>query len=454
MEKAVVQEVNEIFEPLWVDQGRYYILMGGRGAGRSTAGSQFVLSQLIGDDFVRCAIMRSVHADIRHSIWRELTDRVDEQGIQDALHITENDMGMEYGQNSVHAHGFKQSSGSNSAKLKSLANYNTVVIEEAEEIGEAEFMKLDDTLRTIKGDIKIVLLLNPPPKTHWIIQRWFDLENSAVPGFYLPKLKESATNTVFIHSTFEDNLANLDDGTIERYHAYEKNKPAYYYQMIRGLVPETVRGKIYNGWEKIDDIPDEARLTRFGEDYGWFPDPACVVAIYYWNGGYIIDELAYGQELSNEYLAGKISEVDGSENVLTIADSAEPKSIAEQKTFGIKIAGAAKGADSVDFGIKVVAQKKIWVTARSKNVWQSFENYAWAEDKDGNPTGVPNHEFSHAMDAIRYALVSIGSRGNGVHIYRPKKAPILNALRNLQPKTGNGVSVTRSSNSRGWGGRN
>src|SRR3990167_546588 len=185
----VEQKVNKIFAPLWKEKSRYTICMGGRGTGRSTAASQFILSNLLSPEFFRCAIMRAIHGDIRHSLWRELNDRIDEQKVREALRITDNDMRVEYGVNTVNAHGFKTSSGSHSAKLKSLANYNTVVIEEAEEIGEQEFMTLDDSLRTVKGDIRIVLLLNPPAKNHWIIRRFFNLKNSEQEGFYIPEIK-------------------------------------------------------------------------------------------------------------------------------------------------------------------------------------------------------------------------------------------------------------------------
>jgi len=143
---------------------------------------------------------------------------------------------------------------------------------------------------------------------------------------------------------------------------------------------------------------------RFGEDFGWYPDPACAVAIYYWNGAYVVDELAYGTELTNEFLAGEIKAVG---DVPTIADAAEPKSIAEQRAYGINVLGSVKGADSVSFRIKVTSTKKIYVTSRSNNVWDSYENYAWAEDKDGNPKGEPNHTLSHAMDAVMYPIVDL-----------------------------------------------
>lgn len=404
------QAVNEIYAPLFSEKARYFILMGGRGAGRSTVASQNVLANLIAPEYFRCAVMRAIHSDIRHSSWHELNDRIDEQDIRKNLRIADNEMHATHGVNSIQAHGFRASSGSHSAKLKSLASYNYVWFEEAEEGGEKEFMTLDDTLRTKRADIKIILTLNPPPKSHWIIQRWFDLEPAVVqgfpvPGFYKPKLKADVKNAVYIFSTFRDNIANLNAETIESYQNYRENKPAYYWQMIEGLVPETVRGKIYSGWRLIDGVPHNARLVRFGIDFGWFPDPAALVAIYYYDGGYIIDELAYGTEISNKVLSERI--LSEKQKALTIADSAEPKSINEIASYGVQIIGSEKGKDSVNFGIKVVSGIRISVTRRSTNVWKSYENYAWDEDKDGNSKGVPKHEYSHAMDAIRYPLTSV-----------------------------------------------
>jgi len=185
--------------------------------------------------------------------------------------------------------------------------------------------------------------------------------------------------------------------------------------VIEGLAPEEVRGKIYTGWQLIDSIPQEARLVKLGEDFGWFPDPACLVAVYYWNGSYIIDELAYGNFLSNEFLAGEAVKVTGKNSpIATIADSAEPKSIAEQRKYNMTVQGAEKGKDSVNFRIKVTSQKKILVTRRSTNVWESYENYRWAEDKDGNPLGRPEHTWSHAMDAVSYPIAAMHNKQSDI----------------------------------------
>jgi phage terminase large subunit len=125
----------------------------------------------------------------------------------------------------------------------------------------------------------------------------------------------------------------------------------------------------------------------------------------------VLDELAYGTELTNEYLAEQALKVTGRmSDVQTVADSAEPKSIAEQRQLGLNVVGCEKGKDSVSFRIKVTSQKKIYVTKRSINLWEAYENYRWAEDKDGNPKGTPEHTWSHAMDAVSYAIASMHNK--------------------------------------------
>jgi phage terminase large subunit len=413
-EKEVNFEVHKSHIPLWKNNDwRYAILCGGRGNGRSGTASRYAVSQLLSKEYTRGAIMRATREDIRASCWGEIQDRLIEQKITNQFRITENDMYIEHGQNSLRAHGFRASSGSLTARLKSLAGYNFIWIEEAEEIGENEFRTLDDTLRTVKGRIRIVFSLNTPSKNHWMIRKWFNLTQSEAQGFSVPNLKPEVTDAIYIPGTFRENAINLDAHTIEQYKAYKNTNPAYYWQVIEGLSPESVRGRIFTGWQQIDSVPQEARLMRFGEDFGWFPDPACAVAIYYWNGAYLVDEIAYGTELTNEFLAGEIKKVG---KAITIADSAEPKSIAEQGRYGIIVQGCEKGADSVDFRIKVTAQKKIYVTRRSKNVWESYENYAWAEDKDGNPKGEPSHTWSHAMDAVMYPIAEMHNKTHDVVI--------------------------------------
>jgi phage terminase large subunit len=169
-----------------------------------------------------------------------------------------------------------------------------------------------------------------------------------------------------------------------------------------------VEGRIYTGWNvEVDEIPHEARLERYGVDFGYTNDPTAIVAVYYYNGGYILDEIEYRKLLSNQDIADVILNTE--KEAIVIADSAEPKSIDEIKDAGVSILPAEKGPDSVRNGIQNVQEQRISVTKRSVNLIKEYRNYLWATDKDGKflSPNEPEHEFSHAMDAVRYAITSI-----------------------------------------------
>lgn len=411
------QIVNEVYEPLFKQKPRYFILMGGRGAGRSTVASQFVNAKLRSDEYFRCALMRLVLNDIRNSIYREVIDRAEENETLDDFDVNDGTMTIAYGSNTANAVGFRKSSGERRSKLKSLANYNVVVIEEADEIPEADFMQLDDTLRTLKGDIVVIMLLNPPPRTHWIVKRFFDLLPSGIKDFYIPKLKEGLDDTVFIHTNYKDNAQNLSPQTIQNYERYKATNPDHYHSMVLGLVPEVVRGKIYSGWTQIDAVPHEARLIRHCLDFGYTNDPTAIIDIYEYNGGYIFDEIEYRSGMKNNDIAAVLLNLPQS---LTIADCSEPKSIDEIKVAGISILPSEKGADSVANGIQLVQQQRCSVTKRSANLWIEYENYAWFEDKDGTRLNEPKPGYDHAMDALRYGITSIVRPvKEGVSIHKP-----------------------------------
>lgn len=407
----MIQTVNEKYRELFTTDKRYAILMGGRGAGRSTVGSQFANAKLVAPEYFRCAIMRYVLGDIRNSIYREITDRAEENGVLDKFHINDSMMTIEYGANSINAVGFKKSSSDQKAKLKSLANYSCIIIEEADEIPEEDFIQLDDSLRTLKSDILIILLLNPPPKSHWIIKRWFTLEKTDVNDFYLPKLKSEITNTLFIHTSYLDNIKNISQQSVFNYEGYRQSKPAHYWNMIRGYVPETVKGKIYSNWAEIDTVPHEARLIRRWLDFGYTNDPTAIGSLYAYNGGYILDEEAYRKGMLNSQIAALITNLSDADT-LVIADSSEPKSIDELKLYGVNILPAVKGPGSINTGIAFVQAQKISYTKRSINIKNEYDNYAWIEQKDGTTLNEPVPGNDHHMDGIRYVLNSVLAQDN------------------------------------------
>lgn len=202
--------------------------------------------------------------------------------------------------------------------------------------------------------------------------------------------------------TYLDNEA-LDKRVVEAIEARKGNKNWWKVYGL-GQLGEA-EGRIYTGWEQVDEVPHEARLERYGLDFGYSNDPTAIVGIYYYNGGYILDEVTFRKGLSNKQIADILLNQDRSG--LVIADSAEPKSIDEITSYGVSTIPSNKGQGSVLQGIQYVQQQRISVTKRSLNILKEYRNYLWETDKDGKIINTPEHPFSHAMDAIRYAMESL-----------------------------------------------
>lgn len=201
--------------------------------------------------------------------------------------------------------------------------------------------------------------------------------------------------------TYKDNEA-LNENIVSSIES-RQNRKGWFQVYGLGQLGE-VEGKIYTGWQTIDEIPHEARLERYGVDFGYTNDPTSIVAIYYYNGSYIFDEILYAKGVSNKMIADTLQNLP---KALVIADSAEPKSIDEIKTYQINIVPTLKGKDSVRSGIQLVQDQQISVTKSSVNIIHEYRNYLWITDKDNRVLNEPEHTFSHSMDAIRYGMMSI-----------------------------------------------
>ena len=144
-----------------------------------------------------------------------------------------------------------------------------------------------------------------------------------------------------------------------------------------------------------------------GIDFGYAADPFVYVVCHYDKKHkrlYIFDEI-YRQGLSNAR-AAELIKAKGDYLQTVICDSAEPKSIAELRTYGLRVKGAKKGPDSVDYGIKFLQSLEEIVvdSARCPNAAEEFLNYELEPDgSDGFKDGYPDKN-NHAIDAVRYAL--------------------------------------------------
>lgn len=207
----------------------------------------------------------------------------------------------------------------------------------------------------------------------------------------------------FITLTYLDNEA-LDPVVVERIEAHKNNK-AWWQVYGLGQLGE-IEGRIYTGWNWIDEIPHEARLVKRGLDFGYTNDPSGILDIYQYNGGFIFDEQLYAYGQSNMALAEAIKGLP-LPNTLVVADSSEPKSIDELKTYGINVIPANKGAGSVNQGIQFIQGQRISATKRSINLKREYERYIWLKDKlsDKFINEAPDTD-NHLLDPARYALES------------------------------------------------
>lgn len=207
----------------------------------------------------------------------------------------------------------------------------------------------------------------------------------------------------FITLTYKDNEA-LDRATVEDIESHKHNKMWWQVYGL-GQLGE-VEGRIYTGWRAIDEVPFEARLERRGLDFGYSIDPAALIDVYYHDGGYIFDERLYLREQSNRRLATFILNME-QPNTLTIADSAEPKSIDEMREYGVAVIGAQKGPGSLNRRIQYMQDQKISYTKRSLNLAREYRRYYWKTDKEGAILTVPEEGDDHLLDAGSYALESL-----------------------------------------------
>ena len=143
-----------------------------------------------------------------------------------------------------------------------------------------------------------------------------------------------------------------------------------------------------------------------GVDFGWFPDQLAFIRAHYDRNQetiYLLDEL-YVNKWPNENLADWIKGKKYTDAYIT-CDSAEPKSVADLRAFGLPAQSAMKGPGSVDYGFKWLQKRKIVIDRhRTPNAYQEFANYEYERDKDGEfISGYPDRN-DHILSATRYAF--------------------------------------------------
>jgi len=174
----------------------------------------------------------------------------------------------------------------------------------------------------------------------------------------------------------------------------------------------SLQGTIFQ-FNIVKDIPTGAEYIAMGLDWGYSSDPTALIEVYKYNNELYINELIFATQLTNSMILQQMKSLGLSVHSKIIADSAEPKSIADFVYGGYtNIQAAMKGRDSIINSIDVLQGYKLNVTERSTNIISELRKYSWATDKTGKQLNEPIDEYNHSIDALRYiALNCLKSKG-------------------------------------------
>jgi len=162
-------------------------------------------------------------------------------------------------------------------------------------------------------------------------------------------------------------------------------------------IPE---GVIFENWTEAKFVPKDAKYLGAGLDWGFNPDPATVTKYYKYDQKLYVKESLYKRGLLNSNIAKHITADKELFGGLIIADSSEPKSIADLKTYGIKIVGVKD--KSIDAGIDRMQDFEFVLVG--SNVVEEWTNYVWKTNKSGESLGIPVDDWNHTVDPTRYFI--------------------------------------------------
>jgi phage terminase large subunit len=258
-------------------------------------------------------------------------------------------------------------------------------------INEANELSLEDWIQlSIRTEGQIFLDYNPSiPPDHWI--------NEVV---------KPRPDCQVIHSTYKDNLAYLAPSIIAEIENLKNVDPAYW--QIYGLgLPAEISGVIFTNWKEVGEFPvhHELKWLSYGMDFGFEHDPTTLIRIGKLDGELYVEELIYSNGLLGSDLAVMMSDLGLNWGDDIVADR-KPEMIFELRRAGFNLRAAYKPPGSVDVGIDVLKRYKINIVKSSLNIIKEFRNYKWREDRNGNKLKEPVDKFNHAIDALRYVVMS------------------------------------------------
>lgn len=245
-------KINEKYRLLWESNTRYFVLTGGRASGKSFVNGLFI-ENLTWETGHKILFTRYTLNSAQISIIPEFQEKIELHSSLDKFDITKSEITNKVTGSQIIFRGIKTSSGNQTANLKSIQGITTWVLDEAEElIDEETFDKIDESIRQKGMQNRVILVLNPSFKKHWIYKRFFET----------PKVKEDYSgvigNVTYIHSTYEDNKENLSESFIEKAEQLKEINPAKYNHRFGGHWIDEVSGALWSDKiiKEVQTFPD------------------------------------------------------------------------------------------------------------------------------------------------------------------------------------------------------
>ena len=371
---------------------RYFIITGGRGSSKSFSITTF-LSLLTRESGHIILFTRYTLVSAHVSIIPEFIEKIELLGMANDFAVTKDEiLNIKTGSKIIFK-GIKTSSGTQTANLKSLQGVTTFVLDEAEELTDEDvFDKIDLSIRHKTKQNRVILILNPATKEHFIYQRFF--EGKGIEG----GANTIKGDTTYIHTTYFDNIHNLSESFLSQIKTIKERRPDKYKHQILGGWLDKAEGVIFTNWT-IGKFKDVGSVV-YGQDFGFSADPTTLVATSIDSVNKVIYLKLHlyqtGLTTSDIYRLNKSIAND----CLIVADSAEPRLINELRDKGLNIMEAIKGQGSVTYGISILQDYDLIVDEDSIDLIKELNNYSWLERKSKTPIDKHNH----ALDAIRYAV--------------------------------------------------
>ena len=384
--------LNKKFEPLFLEDSRYYVLTGGRGSGKSFAINSFLL--LLTYEVGHIILFTRYTLTSAHiSIIPEFMDKIEKSNSQSDFSVTKDEIINIRTGSKIIFRGIKTSQGTQTANLKSISGVTTWVLDEAEElVDEDVFDKIDFSIRSDEKQNRVILILNPSTKEHFIYKRFFE-QNSVNESTNTTK-----GDTTYIHTSYLDNLENLSESFLKQIEKIKQSNSHKYNHVILGGWLDKAEGVVFTNWTFGTFNPDNLQ-TSCGMDFGFSVDPDTLteVAIDKSKMKIYVKEHIYKNAIKTHELAPMILSKVG--NKLIIADSAEPRLIEDLRYLQVNIQPVKKG--TIESGITRMQDFEIVVDPSSHNIAKELNNYAY-KDK-GSQLYID--AFNHAIDGIRYNVI-------------------------------------------------